>query len=246
MTRQFKLAAGFLLALGVAGTNLSAGNGNGGGGGSGNCNGGGGGGGQGQGGGKGCATLTSLLNSLPVEAVSQAEVDGLKFMREEEKLAMDVYNLLAPTAGVPAFKNIPKAEKTHFDAVKLLLDRYAIPDPAQSAAGVFTNSELQADYTALSAAGKASRLAALAVGLEIEELDLADLRTHIAESDNQDVKTLYQNLAMGSRNHLRAFYKVLLRNKGAYTPKHLTQADFDSIVNSKDEPGVVDANGNKI
>lgn len=256
-TRQFKVAAAIMLAMSVSLTGMDmlaggcgggngGGNGGGGGGGGGTCNGTG----QGQGGGtgvcKGAVTLTSLLNSLPVEAVSQAEIDGLKLMREEEKMSGDLYNLLAPTAGVPAFKNIPKAEKTHFDAVKILLDRYAIPDPAQATAGVFTNPVLQADYDALAAAGKASRLAALTSALTVEELDLADLAAQIAASDSQDVKTLYQNLAMGSRNHLRAFYKVLLRNKGSYVPTHLTQAQFDAIINSRDEKGVVDANGNKV
>ncbi len=196
--------------------------------------------------GKAGAAMTTLLNSLPVEEVTQDETDGLKRMREEEKLAQDIYIALTTSGNPLTFKNIAKAETTHFAAVKLLLDRYAVVDPAQAESGKFTDPELQAAYDALIVAGQSSVAAALAAGLEIEEIDIADLASRLEKSDNKDIRTLYQNLMRGSRNHLRAFNKVLLRKGGAYEPKHLTKEAFDAIIASPQEKGLVDADGKSV
>lgn len=49
-------------------------------------------------------------------------------MREEEKLARDVYLTFGEKWGLTLFTNIAKSEQTHTDAVKTLLDRYEIKD----------------------------------------------------------------------------------------------------------------------
>lgn len=41
----------------------------------------------------------------------------------------------------------------------------------------------------------------------------------------------------GSRNHLRAFMKVLTQLGGTYTPQYISQEAFDAIVNSAVETG---------
>ena len=85
---------------------------------------------------------------------------------------------------------------------------------------------------------------ALWIGTAIEDLDLADLAKEISATDNRDIQMIYQNLAKGSRNHLRAFYPNLLTWNGAYTPIFLTPTVFNQILNSKHEGGVVyDENG---
>jgi hypothetical protein len=47
------------------------------------------------------------------------------------------------------------------------------------------------------------------VGKEIEEMDIQDLVEKIAQTDNPDIKSVYENLKHGSENHLRAFTKHL-------------------------------------
>ena len=48
----------------------------------------------------------------------------------------------------------------------------------------------------------------------------------------------------GSRNHLRAFVKKLNQRDLTYEPKDfLTQAEFDEIISSRNEKGVLDAYG---
>lgn len=165
-----------------------------------------------------------------------SEADMLSWLRQEEKLAHDVYIALIDKA--PPFTNIAASEQTHTDAVKALLLQYGIPDPAASLApGQFSIPALQALHDALVAKGTRSVLDAITVGLEIEELDIKDIREMRDIASHADVLAMLSNLERGSRNHLRAFWKQLQQNGGTYTPTHLTQAEFDSIANSPQEMG---------
>ena len=72
----------------------------------------------------------------------------------------------------------------------------------------------------------------LIVGAEIEEIDILDLRKYMSEvEENDDIIFVYDNLLRGSRNHLHAFTKVLDREGIDYKPLHMTQEDYDEIIN---------------
>lgn len=179
------------------------------------------------------AAMEATLAAIAPAALSDEEASGLVFMREEEKLARDVYAEMAPRWGTKVFVNIGASEQTHMDAVKLLLTRYSLPDPAAATlAGRFGNESLQVLYDALVSAGRASLVGALAVGAEIEDLDIRDLRAISARVDNADLQMVYANLEKGSRNHLRSFHDQLQQRGAIYTPKYITQAEYDAIVNS--------------
>lgn len=191
----------------------------------------------------GCS-LATYLESLPKEDLSSAEAASLAFLREEEKLARDVYRALFAAHGDRSFANIATAEQRHMDLVKLLLDRYGLADPAAGAApGEFQDARLAALYTELVAKGKASLVEALKVGATIEDLDLADVAKGLAASDNRDVKAVLQNLAKGSRNHLRAFSWRLEALGASYAAQHLTADEIAKIVAAPRERGAVDENG---
>jgi hypothetical protein len=64
-----------------------------------------------------------------VRPLSPAEQDGLRFMREEEKLARDVYLTLAAQWQSAIFANIAASEQTHMSSILTLLTRYNVPDP---------------------------------------------------------------------------------------------------------------------
>lgn len=174
--------------------------------------------------------------SDPSSALSADEATSLAFMREEEKLARDVYSAMAALWGAQVFDRIGASEQAHMDAVKQLLSRYGLADPAATTpAGQFVNRSLQSLFDTLIAAGGASLIDALVVGAEIEELDIRDLRTIGTRTDNADLLQVYSNLERGSRNHLRAFAEQLLQRGVTYTPKHITQAEYDAIVGSPQE-----------
>jgi hypothetical protein len=156
------------------------------------------------GGNGGCGGDQVQLTSIPPSDLTAEESAGLLFMREEEKLARDVYNQMYTLWGQRVFQNIASSEQTHMDQVKLLLDRYGLADPAL-APGKFTDPTLQALYDQLIAQGSVSLDEALKVGALIEQTDINDLQTRLAQTDNADIQLVYNNLMSASYNHLSAF-----------------------------------------
>ena len=183
------------------------------------------------------AELQTQIDALPLATLTAEQQAGLLQMREEEKLAHDVYVTMYDQWQVKVFSNISTAEQTHSDAVKSLLDRYGLDDPAAgNAVGVFTNPDLQALYTSLVRQGSESLVAALTVGATVEDLDIADLQTLATTAP--DIDLVYANLEKGSRNHLRAFTKQLVKNGSTYTPSYITQAESDAIIAGEMEKGI--------
>jgi len=190
------------------------------------------------------AGLATVVANLPVQELSAEEEEGLMLMREEEKLARDVYQVLYEHWDLPVFSNISHSEQRHMDAVKALIDKYDLADPiADDSAGCFTDPELQALYDGMVEKGKTSLVDALLVGVTIEDIDIKDLYGLIEQTENSDIKTVYQNLAKGSRNHLRAFSRQLSVNSATYEAQYLSADEIKEIVSSPIERGKVDENG---
>jgi len=183
-------------------------------------------------------SLRPALADLPSQSLSAEEQAGLLYMREEEKLAHDVYLTLYDAWGLQIFSNIAQSELTHTEAVRDLLVKYDLADPViNNDIGTFTNQELQTLYDDLVARGTASLEEALIVGAIIEELDIRDIQTEIGRTDNSDIALVYENLMRGSRNHLRSFMAQLESRGGTYQPQYISQTDFDAIVQSAKETG---------
>jgi hypothetical protein len=153
-----------------------------------------------------CPLCTS---SAPSQELNDAEISWLLYMREEEKLAQDVYVAFYDMWGLRIFKNISASETRHFDALGTLLVRYELQDPAQSGAGIFSNPDIQSLYDALIAEGALSVADALEVGVKIEEKDIEDLVEAMNVTNNKDIQRVYANLLNGSYNHLDSFSTVL-------------------------------------
>ena len=147
------------------------------------------------------------------QVLTQTEIETLKYMREEEKVARDLYlnfDQFYAASGVRVFGNIAKSEQKHMDAVKKLLTTYGIEDPVtDDTVGVFVNEELNTLYQALLLKGEANLIEAFKVGVLVEETDIVDLAKAIAETDKRNIERVYQNLLKGSENHLRAFNRQL-------------------------------------
>ena len=172
------------------------------------------------------------------QALSQAEKEALIFSREEEKLARDVYLFLFDVWGQWIFENIAASEQQHMDAVKNLLDKYNLDDPAEGQAeGEFNNTDLQNLYDILTGRGTESKLQALDVGATIEDLDIFDLQNLLELTDKADITRVFENLIKGSRNHLRAFVGQLELLGETYEAQYLEQNEVDEIVNSERETG---------
>jgi len=130
----------------------------------------------------------------------------LKYMAEEEKLARDVYTVLAQSSSIARFSNIARSEQVHLDQISSVLQTYGIWNPTLTRApGVFYDKNLAALYTQLIAQGTRSAADANAVGILVENTDLADLGKIVTTSAQSDVRTALSILTSGSRNHLAAF-----------------------------------------
>jgi hypothetical protein len=173
--------------------------------------------------------LQSMEFTSDSTSISQTERDGLVLMREEEKLAGDVYAYFYTKYGLRPFTNINKSEVQHSGAVLRLLTYFGIPDPALTQAGKFSNPDIQGLYNKLTADGSTAENA-LAVGAFIEEYDIADLRKLIAETQNADIKMVYTNLLNGSYNHIKAFTRVLAGRGVTYTPQILSADELNEIL----------------
>lgn len=175
------------------------------------------------------AARTLQVQSTPLSA---DEVSDLQHMREEEKLARDVYLALGKTWSLRTFSNIAGSEQTHMDQVATLLTRYGVADPvAGLGAGQFATEHFQALYTDLVAKGSQSLVDALESGAVIEEIDIIDLLDCITATTHQDIAKVYTNLNAASENHLRAFVGQLANRGVVYIPQYLTQEQYDGIIN---------------
>ncbi|MEN8007878.1 MAG: DUF2202 domain-containing protein [Candidatus Krumholzibacteriota bacterium] len=192
---------------------------------------------QGKGhGGRSCSTT---IADLPTEDLNEAEKASLLKMREEEKLARDVYLTLGEKWDAKVFRNIPEAEQRHMDSVASLLERYELDDPVtDDTVGAFASEEFAKLYQELVTKGSLSLADALTVGATIEDLDIFDLNEALAgDVDNLDIRQVYDNLVRGSRNHMRAFAGSLEGEGKSYTPQYLSGEELAAILDSDWERG---------
>jgi len=177
--------------------------------------------------------FTTPTDSL---SLTQSEMNGLLLMREEEKMAQDVYDSFYSTYGIINFDKISNSEVRHTAAVLALINYFELTDPALTESGKFTSTAIQGLYDQLIAAGTSANTA-LSTGAFIEEYDIADLKKLIAETTNTDIVTVYNNLLDGSQNHLRSFVRTL-KNRGiVYTPQLLSSTDFATIIAATNSNG---------
>lgn len=175
------------------------------------------------------------VNAQQKTTLTTEESDAILYMREEEKLARDVYEFLYAKYNVNPFGNIRFSEQTHMDRMKTLISTYNLIDPVEKNGdqpGVFVNPVMQNYYNELSVAGNPSLTEALKVGAKIEELDIKDLEDRKKLTKQTDILSAFDFLIMASENHLRAFVRRMKMQGINYEPIILSKEDFDKIIAS--------------
>jgi hypothetical protein len=178
---------------------------------------------------RGVATPSSqrVVQALTLSAEQQAL---LLWMREEEKLARDVYLHSYARWRQSIFNNIAASEQRHMAAMLNKIEAAGLEDPALAERGQFSESDLQALYDDLTAQSDLSYVDALRVGATIEDLDIRDLLLAIKATDDLSLQTTYQHLLEGSKNHLRAFVSRLQQQGEDYAPRYIEPALFEAII----------------
>lgn len=177
-------------------------------------------------------SYATIIDQFPLAELTENEINGLQFMREEEKMARDVYLTLYEQWFLIPFKNISKSEQVHMDAILNLLNKYGLDDPAEGKEiGEFTNSDLQELYDDLVLRGSESAVEALNVGALIEEVDIIDIQRLLDEDfESEDIEFVMSNLLRGSGFHLKAFVWNLNKYSIVYEPKLLDVEKFNEII----------------
>ena len=168
-------------------------------------------------------------------SLTPEQIDGIQYMREEEKLARDVYHFLSEKWNVQVFSNIEKSEQNHMDQLLSLVVSCEIDDYVLPGYGEFTNPHIQDLYDLLTAKGSLSLKDALEVGATIEDVDIYDLEEFALETDNETLLDIYESLTCGSRNHMRSFVNQLNIIGAEYTPQYISQAEYESILDGDHE-----------
>lgn len=167
--------------------------------------------------------------------LKSSELNDLLHLAEEEKLAHDVYNYAYQKHQINIFKNIAASEQSHINRVLEILNDHNEDDPTHPDDGVFYNESLQMLYKQLTSKVDLSLLDALKVGATIEDLDIKDIDLFLENTDNEALVEMYENLKCGSRNHMRAFHSLILKNNGTYSPQFISQEVFEEILNNDGE-----------
>lgn len=139
------------------------------------------------------------------------EEEGILYMRQEEKIARDVYQKLGETWNLSIFTNIASSEKNHMDAIKKLIDTYGLTDPEPyEIPGEFSNQVFQDMYDELIARGLTSPKEAMVVGQDIEKKDIEDLSYYSANTELKDILQVYKKLSDASYRHFDRFSSHVL------------------------------------
>jgi|WetSurMetagenome_2_1015567.scaffolds.fasta_scaffold04153_9 hypothetical protein len=175
---------------------------------------------------------------LPKTDVSgETELNILLKIKEEEKLARDVYTTLNLKWNNNVFSNISIAENTHMNAILFLLQTYGTDYTQVLEPGKFTNPTFLTLYTDLVTKGSVSLEEAWKVGALIEEMDITDLAGSVDQVTDESIIIVFENLEKGSRNHLRAFTRQLTLLGLTYNPVFLSTDEYNQIISSPTEAG---------
>lgn len=166
------------------------------------------------------------------EGLSESVIKDLQYLKEEEKLARDVYLYAYDVYQLPVFNNISRSEQSHMDQVTKILTAYRIEDLSLPERGKFTNKELQGLYNDLTALVDQSVTDALIAGATIEDLDISDIDEFIEAAPFDDILEMYRLLECGSENHMRAFTRSLNTYDITYEPQFITEEKYQTIINA--------------
>ena len=185
-----------------------------------------------------------ISSALSYPELTVEEETGILLMREEEKMAHDVYTAFSSQYGLPIFSNIASSENKHYQAIYTLISAYDLSDPSTGIEGTFTDPAIGELYNQLKDRGATSVEDALKTGAFIEEYDIIDLEKLIEATENPAIRQIYGNLLRGSRNHLRSFVSTLATYGITYAPELMDESDFEAVISSPMESGGQSGNKN--
>lgn len=138
--------------------------------------------------------------------LGEAEIAGLVYMIEEEKMAMDLYDSFAEQTGSAIFDKISDSELRHMSSLIQVAEAADVDlSFLSSEAGVFSDARIQQLYDSLLDQGSESFADAIDVGILVEMTDIEDLQSYTNGDEVGLLGGVYAKLEAGSEHHLAAF-----------------------------------------
>jgi hypothetical protein len=179
------------------------------------------------------ATTFALSGVTPAfDSTADLTADEIEFIfavREDEKIARDLYISFFGKFGLKPFENIGKAEDNHIKATEKLFDYYEIDYPALSGNGKFENAIRQKLFDSLLLKVN-TELDAFKVMAVLEESNIVEYGAVIKTVVNPNIKMVIENLAKASANHFKAAIRQITALGGTYTPEFLTQEQYRAVI----------------
>lgn len=182
--------------------------------------------------------LLMILGTTTAQDLNQDEIRDLRYTREEQKMAVDLYQEFYMLYEHHVFDQIATSEARNMDKLRNILDVYELVDPItgiRELRGKFHNPDIQQHYDHFYAIGIQSRTDALRAGAQVEELDISILQVHINRTDNPLLRQTYEHLLRDSENHLLAFVQHLETEGQDYHATILSEEALQKILDTENE-----------
>lgn len=187
----------------------------------------------------GVTTFNLAGETPPFDSTADLTADEIEFVyavREDEKVARDLYAAFFEKYSLKVFSNISKSEANHMRAVEILLDYYEIDFPVPGAYGVFEDSARQAIYDSLVIKGSTA-LEGFRVMAQLEEENIISYTDVLEDITNPNIKIVIENLGKASENHFKAAIRQITALGGTYTPVQMTQEEYSALIAKGFEQG---------
>lgn len=188
------------------------------------------------------AATAQQMPKASTTILTDAEKNHVLWMREESKVARDLYTFLFNRWGIPVFKKKMVKEQVNMDRSLTIINKYGLTDPiVKDEQGIYSKENFRQMYVELAMRGNSSLPEALRAAAITEELDIMELEDALQNTiTNPDLKSIYNTMAVSSRNHLRAIIEQIQCMGEIYGPQRLPEKRFYSIVDSPVEPETVE------
>jgi hypothetical protein len=170
----------------------------------------------------------------PATSLSDDDRRTLLHVSEQEKLARDLYVTLSETWRLDVFHTTSGSEDIHADALRTLLGRYKLPDPALGLGrGEFSRSDLAERYDDLIARARFSPVEALKAAASVEELEIDDMSTRLARVQATEIQNVLESVVSSDKHHLRSLVVALRKLGHTYIPTRLPADQYDLILDEQ-------------
>jgi len=173
----------------------------------------------------------TTTNDYEIGVLSKEEKTDIQKLREEEKLARDIYIKAYNTYEYFAFVNLYKGEQIHMDNLLNLEMQYMVEDIILPDTGKYVDESIQNFYNNHLSQITTSATDAFKVGMTTEEMIIYDIQNFENNTEEADILKVYSKIKCWSRNHLRLNYNFL-NGDTLYQPQYITIEEYNAIINS--------------